>query len=111
MDSFQRSNFFYVKVGMTMHEARNESTVTEKQDHVVVQWDINNRSEKVDPKDVTSMFRQRKRIKQNPTISLSEIEAHKSTKTSSTKKKCTNNSKPIYLLKGMSKKGKKHGTV
>ena len=46
-----------------MHDAKIESTVPEKQGHVVVRWDINNRSETVDLKDVTPMFRQRKRIK------------------------------------------------
>ena len=39
----------YVNVGKTMHEARIDSAVPEKQGHVVVRWDINNRSDTVDP--------------------------------------------------------------
>ncbi len=45
-----------------MHEARIESAVTEKQGHVVVQWDINNRLETVDFKDVTHSFDREKRL-------------------------------------------------
>ena len=55
-----------------MHEARIESPVPEKQGHVVVLWDINDKTETVDLKDVTPMFQQRKRIKQAPTIYLSK---------------------------------------
>ncbi len=55
-----------------MHEARIESPVPEKQGHVVVRWDINNKTKPVDLKDVTPMLQQRKRIKHTPTISSSE---------------------------------------
>ncbi len=51
-----KSQNVYVKVGKTMHEARIETTVPEKQGHVIVRLDINNRSETVDLKDVTPMF-------------------------------------------------------
>ena len=71
----------YVKVGKTLHEARIESTVPEKQGHVVVQWDINNKTETVDLKDVTPMFQQRKRMKQAPTLSSSQKEALKTSPT------------------------------
>ena len=93
----------YVKVGKTLHEARIESAIPKKPGHVVVRWDINNKTETVDLKDVTPMFQQRKRIKQAPKLSSSQVQA---LKTSPTKRVPKTYSTPIDLLKGMSKKGK-----
>ena len=59
----------YVKLGKIMHEARIESAATDKQGHVIVRWDINNKIYIVNLKDVTPMLHQRKRIKRAPTIS------------------------------------------
>ena len=93
----------YVKVGKTLHEARIESAIPKNWGHVVVQWDINNKTESVDLKNVTPMFQQRKRIKGAPKLSSSQIKA---LKTSPTKRVPKTYSTPIDLLKGMTKKGK-----
>ncbi len=93
----------YVKVGKTLHEARIESATPNKRGHVVVRWHINNKTETVDLKNVTPMFQQRKRIKQAPKLSSSQIIA---LKTTPTKRNSTKYSTPIDLLKVMSNKGK-----
>ena len=93
----------YVKVGKTLHEARIESAIPKKLGHVVVRWDINNKTETVDLKDVAPMFQQRKRIRHAPKLSSSQIKA---LKTFPTKKVPKKHATPIDLLKGMSKKGK-----
>ena len=98
----------YVKVIKKLHEARIKSAIPKKTGHVVVRWNINNKTETVDLKDVTPMFQQRKRIKQAPKLSSSQVKA---LKTSPTKRVPKTYSTPIDLLKGMSKKGKKHGPM
>ena len=91
-----------------MHEARIESAATDKQGHVIVRWDINNKTNTVNLKDVTPMLHQRKRIKRAPTRFGSEKKtpSFKSPKTSSTIQNSSNYTTPMDWLKGMSKKGK-----
>ena len=107
--TFQNRNGFlakinvFVKVGKTLHEAKIESAIPKKPGHVVVRWHINDKTETVDLKNVTPMFQQRKRMKQAPKLSSSQIKA---LKTSPTKRVPKTYSTPIDLLKGMSKKGK-----
>ena len=68
-------------MGKTLHEARIESAIPNKPGHVVVQWNINNKTETVDLKNVTPMFQQRKRMKQAPKLSSSQIKALKTSPT------------------------------